>query len=461
MEVVINSPTFQGSSHPTLKDADYPDPSTWIPFKPRLKSSNLDSLHSNWTNIFEIKINESSNHLKELIKKLNSSRNLNLSSNHLIIKIVNFNSVKDRFPHDPQSETNVLSKLDHQNIIPLLGHLDSPIHSNRCIFLPLYPVTLNYILDATNPSLIPSNFKHFQLFVQKVFRNITSGLAYLHSQSIAHRDLSPFNIVLSYDATAVLIDFGTAWDGNPSPDSNHLEFELGTACYRAPELLFGSRSYQPIGLDLWSLGVILAEFFRPFEPIHSYSSPLELSFSNHSAPARSDKIEDDQFSLYDNATSWYSTSFAQFGPSSDLLNQPQMIRKTLFDGNIGDIGLVGSIFKIRGTPNETTWPEARTLPDFSKLEFHQFEPQNLFDLLPFVKSSSSKESDAKLTNTKEDQGLEPANQVIDLIEKLLAYSSNKRLPASEVLKHPWLAQSKLDQAEESRLCAEIMSEWVQ
>jgi serine/threonine protein kinase len=31
--------------------------------------------------------------------------------------------------------------------------------------------------------------------------------------------------------------------------------------YRAPELLFGTRTYDPLAIDLWSLGATFAQFF--------------------------------------------------------------------------------------------------------------------------------------------------------------------------------------------------------
>lgn len=35
------------------------------------------------------------------------------------------------------------------------------------------------------------------------------------------------------------------------------------SAYRAPELLFGSRNYDHLAIDLWSLGATFAEFFTP------------------------------------------------------------------------------------------------------------------------------------------------------------------------------------------------------
>lgn len=88
--------------------------------------------------------------------------------------------------------------------------------------------------------------------------------------------------------------------------------------YRAPELLFGARTYDPYAVDMWSLGCTFAEFFTPLLP-------------------EEDDDEDD------------------YPPELRDAN-PTLVRKALFDGTRGEIGLAWSIFKILGTPTEDSWP---------------------------------------------------------------------------------------------------------
>lgn len=82
-----------------------------------------------------------------------------------------------------------------------------------------------------------------------------SGLQYLHSYGIVHRDLKLENIMMT-DATnkAVpkLVDFGLAKMIGPNEKA---EEPFGTLGYVAPEIL----SKQPYSLscDLWSLGCIM------------------------------------------------------------------------------------------------------------------------------------------------------------------------------------------------------------
>lgn len=97
--------------------------------------------------------------------------------------------------------------------------------------------------------------------ISVVFKQILSGLSYLHSKNIVHRDLKLENILISdkeyvektkeeyYDIK--IIDFGNAriFDNNKTNKSI-----VGSSYYIAPEVFKRSSSKES---DLWSAGVIL------------------------------------------------------------------------------------------------------------------------------------------------------------------------------------------------------------
>lgn len=87
-----------------------------------------------------------------------------------------------------------------------------------------------------------------------LFRQIVSGVDYLHKNSIIHRDIKPANVMLD-DTHSIpkLIDFGftTAYDNEKAMYSF-----LGSPHYAAPELLQGIK-YDGPKVDIWSLGVTL------------------------------------------------------------------------------------------------------------------------------------------------------------------------------------------------------------
>jgi serine/threonine protein kinase len=73
--------------------------------------------------------------------------------------------------------------------------------------------------------------------VRHIFKSIVAGLSYLHSLSIAHRDIKLDNIVISEDLQEVkFIDFGLCMDLGTVEDGLSKEF-CGTLSYLPPEII--------------------------------------------------------------------------------------------------------------------------------------------------------------------------------------------------------------------------------
>jgi serine/threonine protein kinase len=221
-------------------------------------------------------------------------------------------------PHNPGREVKILQQLSHASIIKL-SETCRDQDGRLVMVFPFMPLTLAKIISSgpVSPDL-----------TRRCFHDLFSALAYLHGEGIIHRDVKPSNLLLaSPNGPAYLSDFGTAWHPTLSTNepAHHKILEVGTTCYRAPETLFGNRSYGS-GIDMWAAGVMLAECVQ---------TPPKAPFES---------------------------------------------RDTSEDGN--QLGLILSIFKTIGTPTKETWPEAVNFstPPF---EWYQEFPGHSWDeLLP-------------------------------------------------------------------------------
>jgi len=94
-------------------------------------------------------------------------------------------------------------------------------------------------------------------FLSKLHSQFFSGsialaLEYLHARGIMYRDLKPENVLLDFNGTAKLVDFGCC------KNAYRTHTLIGTPEYMAPEVI--RQQGYTCACDWWSLGVMLHEF---------------------------------------------------------------------------------------------------------------------------------------------------------------------------------------------------------
>lgn len=106
------------------------------------------------------------------------------------------------------------------------------------------------------------------------------ALKFMHSAELLHRDMKPSNLLLNSDCLMKVADFGLARSLRDSDiqggTTQTLTDYVATRWYRAPEILLGSNRYT-FGVDMWSMGCILAEMIsgKPIFPGASTINQLE------------------------------------------------------------------------------------------------------------------------------------------------------------------------------------------
>lgn len=122
-----------------------------------------------------------------------------------------------------------------------------------CIVTPCLSINLYELIRA-------HNFVGFSLPVIRRFsRQLLSCLTLLQRKRIIHCDLKPENILLceARKADVRVIDFGSS-----CRDEEKVYTYIQSRFYRSPEVILGS-SYG-LGIDMWSLGCILAELWTGY-----------------------------------------------------------------------------------------------------------------------------------------------------------------------------------------------------
>ncbi|KAF8661425.1 hypothetical protein AX16_001343 [Volvariella volvacea WC 439] len=408
-------------------------------------------------------------------------------------------------PHDIIKEIRILRDLDHYNIIRFLSSSRNTEEMTLTLRTPYFPITLHQLLASPycSPYLPPLSSAHslpsaisssneqylqFQLVSKSILHQILCALDYLHDEArgggVAHRDINPRNIVMSHDGLVKLIDFGVCFRAGELPEDKEQDLfkeypermyhEVSTGPYRAPELLFGSRTYNPFAIDMWSLGATMAEFFTPLRL--GRANEADDDDDEHSTEhfPGSDDDDDSQTGEGDldstggsnppPSPSPSSHSHSHSRPPTPLEDKSEhehpfivpahldpedsfegstgrgtakWYRLPLFNGARGDLALIASIFRIRGTPTAYTWPGFASLPSSSALALTPSSPLPLARLLPNI--VPAREALANLPATSPHFPRTPTPQAVplDLLTRLLLYNEEERMGAREAKRHPW------------------------
>ena len=146
----------------------------------------------------------------------------------------------------------------HANVIRLVQVIDTP----DAIYLIMEYCPGGELFDYI--------VKHSRVKEQQAcifFRQIISGVDFLHKNHVVHRDLKPENLLMLRRPEGwqiKVVDFGLS---NTDEGNKLLKTACGSPCYAAPEMIAGKKYSGPLA-DMWSLGVVLFALvcgYLPFE----------------------------------------------------------------------------------------------------------------------------------------------------------------------------------------------------
>ena len=156
-----------------------------------------------------------------------------------------------------EREEEIGLRLNHRYILRFI-----PVeHRSRPYIVTEYlsGYTLAHLLNSVRP--MPEKD------AVKLASRMCDALAHMHEHGVVHRDLKPQNIMICYDGTIRIMDFGIA----KAEEGRRITFTgfspaVGTPDYMAPEQVKGKRG--DVRTDIYSLGAMLYEMVvgtTPFE----------------------------------------------------------------------------------------------------------------------------------------------------------------------------------------------------
>ncbi len=163
------------------------------------------------------------------------------------------------------NEAKLAAQLNHPNIVQI-HDLGKVADSSYIAMEYISGRDMRRILPKSEESGIPFPM----VYALKIASSVCEGLSYAHQKAdlsgeplhIVHRDVTPENILVSFDGTVKIVDFGIAKAANQIENTKPREIK-GKLSYMSPEQVAG----EPLDArsDLFSLGVVLYEWLTGYK----------------------------------------------------------------------------------------------------------------------------------------------------------------------------------------------------
>lgn len=176
-------------------------------------------------------------------------------------------------------EIQMMARLGHPNVLPLLG---ATRHMNH------YNVFVQWMAGGSVASMLDRYGPFSESVILRYTHQVLGGLAYLHQNHILHRDLKGANLLVDGTGRHLKIaDFGSA-SRLSSKATLAGEFQgqlLGTISFMAPEVLRGEDYGR--SCDIWSVGCVMIEMATNAHPWSEIMAPNHLALIYRISCARS------------------------------------------------------------------------------------------------------------------------------------------------------------------------------
>ncbi|MBP9726692.1 MAG: protein kinase [Gammaproteobacteria bacterium] len=140
-----------------------------------------------------------------------------------------------------------------------------------CVEVGHYSMVMEYMPQGSLYDVLHTKEKALPWSLRLTMaRHIAVGLAYLHDQSILHRDLKSLNVLLDNQMNAKLSDFGLSKEVKKETGSTMTSAQpaVGSILWMAPELFKRGAKHDNLS-DIYALGIVFWELSSRELPFHA------------------------------------------------------------------------------------------------------------------------------------------------------------------------------------------------
>ncbi|KAJ5833742.1 hypothetical protein N7474_002053 [Penicillium riverlandense] len=226
-------------------------------------------------------------------------------------------------------EIELLQGLHHSNIVQYLGTATDDQYLN---------IFLEYVPGGSIATMLKQYNTFQEPLVKNFVRQILTGLSYLHSRDIIHRDIKGANILVDNKGGVKISDFGIskrveastvlgsrASVGGGAGSHLHRPSLQGSVYWMAPEVV--RQTAHTKKADIWSLGCLVVEMLSGVHPFPDCSQ-LQAIFaigSNQARPPAPEHVSQEAVEFLDMT---FQVDY-QLRPSADELLQCKFLANTL------------------------------------------------------------------------------------------------------------------------------------